>query len=105
MKNLLLALQIIIAVTGIANAATYNITATTDTNGNISPPGVVTVNGSANQTFTFDPHSGHQVSSVTVDGKDQGPLWGYTFNNVTSTHTISVTFQPVYPVEPAIYTV
>ena len=61
-------------------------------NGSISPPGPVTVNSGASQTFTISPNTGYQVADVLVDGADQGAITSYTFSNVTATHTISATF-------------
>ena len=73
-------------------AAFYAITTTAGSNGSISPSGPVTVNSGANQTFTISPNTGYQVADVLVDGADQGAITSYTFNNVTSAHTISATF-------------
>ena len=78
---------------------TYNIVATAGANGSISPSGNITVNEGNSQTFTFTPNKMYHVSSITVDNN---PLTGnelqnaitngYTFNNVTAEHSISVTF-------------
>jgi len=71
---------------------TYTITASAGANGSISPSGAVNVNGGASQTFTLTPSTGYKVSSVTVDGVNQGAITTYTFNNVSAAHTISATF-------------
>jgi outer membrane lipoprotein-sorting protein len=65
------------------------ITASADGNGTISPSGSVTVASCASQTFTITPNSGYLVSSVMVDGVDQGAITSYTFNNVIANHSIS----------------
>jgi hypothetical protein len=70
----------------------YTIVATASTGGNISPSGNVSVAYGSTQTFTITPSSGYRVGNVTVDGSSVGSLSGYTFNNVTSPHTISVSF-------------
>ncbi|HXB02146.1 MAG TPA: chitobiase/beta-hexosaminidase C-terminal domain-containing protein, partial [Opitutaceae bacterium] len=71
---------------------TYTITASAGSNGSISPLGAVTVNSGASQSFTITPSSGFNVSSVTVDGANQGAVTSYTFSNVQANHTISATF-------------
>ena len=70
----------------------YNITATTDANGTITPGGVTTVQSGANQTYTITPNTGYQIATLTVDGISLAPISSYTFTNVTATHTIDVTF-------------
>ena len=42
--------------------------------------------------FTMTPATGHQVSSVLIDGASVGALTSYTFSGVTANHTISATF-------------
>jgi len=69
--------------------STFTITASAGSGGIISPSGTVTVIQGANQTFTITPNSGFTVSSVTVDGVNQGAITTYTFNNVQANHTIS----------------
>ena len=74
---------------------TYTITASAGTNGTISPNGNITVNSGANQTFTFTPNTGYYIDQVLVDNvNNPGAVSSgtYTFTNVTSNHTISVTF-------------
>jgi len=72
---------------------TYVITASAGSGGSISPSGTVTVNQAANQSFTITPNTGFNVSSVTVDGVNQGVIASYTFSNVQANHTISAAFQ------------
>ena len=74
---------------------TYTITATAGTGGTISPSGSVTVAYGGNQSFAITPNSGYQVSSVTVDGVNQGAITSYTFSNVSGNHTISATFSQI----------
>ena len=73
-------------------AKTYTITASTGTNGSISPSGTVTVSQGASQVFTMTPTTGYQVKDVLVDGVSVGGVTSYTFSNVTAAHSISVTF-------------
>ena len=71
---------------------TWTITASAGTGGTITPSGNVAVNDCANQTFGISANSGYTISQVTVDGVNQGAISSYTFNTVTTNHTISATF-------------
>ena len=78
---------------------TYNIVATAGVNGSISPSGNISVKEGNSQTFTFTPNKMYHVSSITVDNNlltgdelQNAITNGYTFNNVTAEHSISVTF-------------
>jgi hypothetical protein len=68
------------------------ITASAEEGGIISPSGAVNVNAGSNQTFQFIPDSGYKVLDVIVDGSSFGGNTSYTFTNVSSNHTITVTF-------------
>ena len=76
---------------------TYSISASASTGGSISPNGTVLVTCGYNQTFTITANACYNISSILIDGF---PLTGsltspytYTFTNVQTTHTISVTFS------------
>ncbi len=71
---------------------TYTITASAGANGTISPSGATPVTHGSNQTFTFSPNAGYEVSGITVDGTTRPVADSYTFTNVTADHTISVSF-------------
>ena len=71
----------------------YVITSSTGRNGTISPLGKINVNGGSSQTFTITPNHGYQVSSVLVDGSNIGPVTQYTFTQVATNHTISVSYS------------
>jgi hypothetical protein len=61
--------------------------------GTISPSGITYVASGSSQTFTFSPNLGYEVSDIVVDGDNTVPLaTSYTFSNVTSDHTIAVSF-------------
>jgi hypothetical protein len=72
----------------------YTITASAGAGGSISPSGTVTVNHGGSQTFTITRNSCYEVSDVVVDGVSQGAITSYTFNDVSSNHTIHATFVP-----------
>jgi beta-glucanase (GH16 family) len=74
---------------------TYAISASAGSGGSISPTGTVTVNAGASQTFTITPNSGFTISSVTVDGVNQGAITSFTFSNVQANHTISAAFSQI----------
>ena len=71
----------------------YTITATSGSNGAISPLGTLIVNYGGRQTFTITPNEGYHVADVKVDGGSVGAVTTFTFDNVTSSHTIEVTFE------------
>lgn len=78
---------------------TYTITVTAGANGTIDPNEDVVINYGESQKFTFTPDSGFHVSKIIVDGNElegsafeSAKINGYTFSNITSTHTIKVEF-------------
>jgi hypothetical protein len=71
---------------------TYIIRASADTNGVIVPNGDVSVLHGTSKAFSFVPESGWKVDSVVVDGRRVDSLRSYTFQNVTSDHSIRVSF-------------
>lgn len=77
---------------------TYTITSSTGGGGTISPSGTTSVNSGGSQTYTFTPNTGYRVASVTVDGTSQGSTSSYSFNNITTNHTISVSFSLITPI-------
>jgi hypothetical protein len=90
-----------IAATFAANPS-YTITASAGPNGAISPAGSVSVLSGAYKKFTFTPNAGYRVTDVLVDGASVGARTSYTFNSVTSDHTISASFTlDVYTITAA----
>jgi hypothetical protein len=71
----------------------YTITAIAGGNGAIFPSGTITVNHGASQTFTMTPNPGYHVADVKVDGISIGAVTTFTFDSITSNHTIEVTFE------------
>ena len=69
------------------------ITATAGPNGNITPSGPVDVTYGSNKQFIMTPATGYHVDSVLVDGSKVDSTTSYTFNTVTTNHTIRVVFK------------
>ena len=79
------------------STTTYTIIATAESNGAITPNGLITVNEGANQTFRITPNNGYRIATVMVDDVnviDDVVDFQYTFYNVTADHRINVTFTP-----------
>ena len=70
----------------------FTITASAGSGGSISPSGAVTVNYGNDQVFTITPNTSYYVANVLVDGSSVGALTSLTFTNVTTNHTVVVTF-------------
>ncbi|MDO8521208.1 MAG: InlB B-repeat-containing protein [bacterium] len=83
---------------GISNAQwavnTYPIDVTVSGPGTI-PPGSINAPAGSNQTFTITPNTGNSITSVLVDGVNQGVIGSYTFTNVQGPHSISATFNTI----------
>jgi hypothetical protein len=73
--------------------ATYSITASAGSGGSINPSGAATVNHGTNHTYTINPVTGYKISDIKVDNVSVGNASSYTFNNVTSSHSISAAFS------------
>ncbi len=71
---------------------THVITASAGSNGSISPTGSVSVVQGANRAFTITPSAGYNIASLVVDSVSVATSTTYTFTNVTTAHTIAVTF-------------
>jgi hypothetical protein len=70
----------------------YTITASAGSNGAISPKGTLTLDSGASKTFTIKANWYYQIVDVKVDGVSKGAISSYTFNSVTSNHSISAAF-------------
>jgi len=78
--------------------ATYIITATAGEGGTITPNGETTVDEGGSQSFTITPNECYQIASVMVDGEDVTAdlVDGvYSFDNVTTGHTITANFEQI----------
>jgi hypothetical protein len=74
----------------------WTIAAIANSGGKIAPSGNLSVKMGDDQTFTFTPEYGYQLSALIVDGLSQ-PLdqQSYTFETVSSDHSISVSFSAI----------
>jgi endoglucanase len=79
----------------IITTTSSTITASTGTNGAISPTGTVSVVNGTNKTFTITPNAGYQIDSVLVNGTSVGAVGTYTFTNVTANQSISASFKVI----------
>jgi hypothetical protein len=71
---------------------TFNITVNSVSNGTVTPQSVTSNYGSS-QRFIFTPHNGFLVDSVIVDGVKVDSTNGYTFSNLTSNHSLRLTYR------------
>jgi len=74
-------------------AKSFTITASAGDGGSISPSGKVEVDRNKDQTFSISPDKGYVISDVLVDDKSMGPLSNYTFDAVSSDHSIDALFK------------
>jgi hypothetical protein len=71
----------------------YVITSSAGANGSISPNGNDTVAYGSTVIFTITPNTGYHLDSLIVDGTPAIPALADTFTNVSTSHTIRVTFK------------
>lgn len=71
---------------------TFTITSLANANGQISSPGVNTVNNGTNKTFNITANSGFSIKDVAIDGVSFGAISNYTFENVSENHSIVASF-------------
>ena len=73
----------------------YTISATSGSGGSISPSGDTSIIAGGSQAYTFTPDDGYEISDVVVNGSSEGDIETYTFTDIQSDATISVTFNAV----------
>jgi len=88
-----------LSVTANFASSTCSINASATGSGTISVSGDVTVGYGGSWTFSIVPSIGYNVNNVLVDGVSVGSVTTYTFNNVTTNHTISANFSPRWDVD------
>ena len=82
-------------VTRPAQTRQYTVTATAGDHGSISHAGKTVVKSGDNVTYVITPDEGYEIASVLVNGADIGAVREYTFWNVKSDCTISVSFRGI----------
>lgn len=80
----------------------WTISAGAGTGGSIDPSGDTEVANGTNRTFYISANSGYAIDDVLVDDVSQGDIDEYTFYNVTSDHSISVSFVVSDALNPGI---
>ena len=79
-----------------SNIPSYTVTVNANNGGNVNPSGVQTVYEGSDFTFTVTPNDCYELASVTVDGNNVDLTNNqYTISNVTSNHTVNVTFSQI----------
>jgi len=76
--------------------ATYvpcTLTGSAGAGGTITPAGIMTVVDGENRAFSSAPNATFILSDVLVDGVSAGRANNYTFNNITSSHSIAASFN------------
>ena len=71
----------------------FTITVNCGVGGVITPAGpTVTVAAYSDKTFTITKNTGYNISSVLIDGFNEGAISSYTFTNIIANHSIAATF-------------
>lgn len=79
-------------ITALFTLKSYTLTASASEGGVIEPAGDLPVTIGAAQTFTITPQERYHLMDVLVDGVSVGAVSTYTFENVTSDHTLAAVF-------------
>ena len=77
----------------------YTVTASAGTGGSISPVGDTAVLSGQTINFDITPDYGYRILSILDNGVNVGTTTPYTISNVTSNHTIVVSFAPVHAIQ------
>jgi hypothetical protein len=71
---------------------TFNISASANPGGYITPQGLVSLNYGDNQTFNISTAANYYIVDVLINGSSIGAVNSYTFTTVQASNSISVTF-------------
>lgn len=74
---------------------TFTLTSEAGAGGSVTPAGSSTVNYGSNSTLTITPDIGFLISDVKIDNISVGAISSYTFDNVTSNHSLSAVFSHI----------
>ncbi|MBQ7923386.1 MAG: S-layer homology domain-containing protein [Clostridia bacterium] len=73
----------------------FNISASANAGGTISPEGISKVKYDKNITYIITPDEGYAIADVLVDGKSVGAVSEYTIKRVKKAHTITAVFEEI----------
>ena len=76
-----------------AATKSFTIISSAGKNGTIDPTGPTSVEEAASQAYLIKPNDWYDIDTLTIDGKAIENTTSYTFSNVTTEHTIDVTFK------------
>lgn len=75
-----------------AEADAFQIIASSNDHGTVSPFGQLEVGCGETVVYTITPDDGYRIANVIVDGLSKGAISTYTFSSVTANHTLVATF-------------
>ncbi|MBN1844924.1 MAG: fibronectin type III domain-containing protein [Sedimentisphaerales bacterium] len=73
-------------------AQQFQITASAQAGGTVSPAGTILLAAGQSQTVSITPNANYKILEVLVDGVSQGSISSYTFENVQQNHTLLARF-------------
>ncbi len=76
----------------------FHINASAGSGGSISPEGTIEVIKTYSKTFSITPESNYKVLDVRVDNVSEGNVSSYTFEDISSNHTIHAEFSPEFDI-------
>ena len=82
-----------ISVAFAADATTYDVVASANDGGSVTPGGTTTWAAGTSPVYTIVTLDGYQCDDVLVDGVSVGTPATYTFTSIAAPHTISATFS------------
>jgi len=83
------------ALDALGDPIAHVIYASAGSGGSISPAGDIVVGNGNNQAFSITSAEGYLINDVVVDGVSQGAIGSYTFESVTTGHTITADFVAI----------
>lgn len=92
-KNIHVFWDVTTSHTFLASFRQFQLTATADENGAITPSGQMQVNKGHDQTFDIIPDDGYAIADVVVDQVSQGAVNRFTFWDINADHDIHAIFE------------
>jgi hypothetical protein len=71
----------------------FTVTASAGSGGTITPGGATTADYGSSVNYTITPDANYHIVKVLVDGSSVGQVSGYTFENISASHTIEAVFE------------